>query len=59
MFLLGCNILGNLNKAATSAQNLGLPEWRVVIAGGIMSMVVGTFNIVAVSLDCALFSVLR
>ncbi|KAE8453061.1 hypothetical protein EG329_012248 [Mollisiaceae sp. DMI_Dod_QoI] len=47
MFVLGFNILGNLNKPATSIANLGLPLWRVVIAGGILTAIVGSFNIVA------------
>jgi hypothetical protein len=49
MLVLGFNILGNLNKTATSVDNLGLPLWRVVIAGGILSAVMGMFNIIAVS----------
>jgi len=49
MLVLGFNILGNLNKNATSQANLGLPLWRVVIAGGILSAIMGFFNIVAVS----------
>lgn len=48
MLVLGFNILGNLNKAATSVQNLGLPLWRVVIAGGILNSIFGVVNIVAV-----------
>jgi hypothetical protein len=49
MIILGFNILGNLNKGATSAQSLGLPLWRIVIASGILSSVMGLFNIIAVS----------
>ncbi|TVY58381.1 hypothetical protein LSUE1_G009110 [Lachnellula suecica] len=47
MIILGFNILGNLNKGATSVENLGLPLWRVVIAAGILSSLIGLFNIIA------------
>ncbi|KAL3427663.1 hypothetical protein PVAG01_01172 [Phlyctema vagabunda] len=47
MIVLGFNILGNLNKPATSVENLGLPFWRVVISSGILTAVVGVFNIIA------------
>jgi hypothetical protein len=50
MIVLGFNILGNLNKVATSVENLGLSLWQVVIAGGILSSIMGFFNIIAVSL---------
>ncbi|KAF8862381.1 hypothetical protein BDZ45DRAFT_686838 [Acephala macrosclerotiorum] len=52
MFALGFNILGNLNKPATSIQNLGLPLWRVVISGGILTSIMGFFNIVATLVFC-------
>lgn len=51
MFIIGMNVLGNLNKTATSVANLGLPLWRVVIAGGILSSIFGGANILAVSLS--------
>ncbi|RDL38046.1 Uncharacterized protein BP5553_05479 [Venustampulla echinocandica] len=47
MIVLGFNILGNLNKAATSVENLGLPLWRVVISAGILASLSGLFNIIA------------
>ena len=50
MIVLGFNILGNLNKPATSVENLGLPMWRIVIASGILTAIMGFFNIIAVSL---------
>lgn len=46
MIALGCNILGNLNKAATSVEKLGHPLWSVVISAGILSIVFGFVNIV-------------
>jgi len=51
MIILGFNILGNLNKAATSVESLGLPLWRIVIASGILTSIMGFFNIIAVSLS--------
>jgi glucan phosphoethanolaminetransferase (alkaline phosphatase superfamily) len=51
MIVLGFNILGNLNKNATSQESLGLPMWRIVIASGILSSLMGFFNIVAVCIS--------
>lgn len=48
MIVLGLNMLGNMNKQATSQQSLGLPFWRLLLASGILSIVIGFFNIVAV-----------
>ncbi|KAF7896458.1 hypothetical protein EAF00_006472 [Botryotinia globosa] len=47
MLALGFNILGNLNKNATSVQNLGLPMWRVVISSGCLSAILGGINCIA------------
>ncbi|KAF7855453.1 hypothetical protein EAF04_010195 [Stromatinia cepivora] len=47
MLALGFNILGNLNKNATSVQNLGLPMWRVVISSGCLSAILGAINCIA------------
>lgn len=52
MIALGFNILGNLNKSATSVSNLGLPLWRIVIASGILSSLMGLFNIIATFVFC-------
>ena len=52
MIILGFNILGNLNKSATSVNNLGLPLWRIVIASGILSSLMGLFNIIATFVFC-------
>lgn len=48
MVVLGINILGNLNKEATSQKSIGLPFWRVVIGSGIIVFTMGWINIVAV-----------
>ena len=58
MFILGFNILGHLNKDATSVENLGLALWRLVIASGILSSIMGVANIVAVSLVLLLPNIL-
>lgn len=47
MVILGFNTLGNLNKQATSVENLGLALWRIVIAAGILSTIIGIANIIA------------
>lgn len=49
MLILGTNILGNLNKDATSQQSLGLAFWQIVIASGIIMFILGWVNLVAVS----------
>lgn len=50
MMTIGLNMLGNMNKEATSQKSLSLPFWRLLVASGILSIVVGFFNIVAVGL---------
>ncbi|RSM09626.1 hypothetical protein BHE90_002150 [Fusarium euwallaceae] len=47
MILIGCNVLGKLNQSANSADNLGLPFWRLVLAAGILSLTFGVVNIIA------------
>lgn len=47
MIVLGINMLGNLNKPATSQKSLGLAFWRVVIASGIVVFIMGWVNLVA------------
>jgi hypothetical protein len=47
MIILGVNILGNLNKEATSQESLGLAFWRIVIASGVLVLVLGVFNFIA------------
>lgn len=47
MIILGVCILGNLNKTATSAKNLGHSAWSLVIAAGILISIMGFVNIFA------------
>lgn len=49
MIVLGFNILANLNKEATSRENLGMAMWRIVISSGIVASVMGLINLVVVS----------
>lgn len=49
MIVLGINMLGNLNKQATSQKSLGMAFWRIVIASGIIIFILGFVNLVAVS----------
>ena len=45
MIVLGNNILGNLNKEATSQKSLGLAFWRIVISSGIVVLIMGFVNV--------------
>ncbi|ERT00027.1 uncharacterized protein SPSK_09506 [Sporothrix schenckii 1099-18] len=47
MVVLGCDMLGNLNKPVFSIKNIGLPLWRLIMAAGILSLTFGFFNFVA------------
>lgn len=46
MTIVGCNLMGKLNLPANDASKLGLPWWRLVLAGGILTIVMGVINIV-------------
>lgn len=48
MIFLGNSVLGNMNKEATSQSSLGLPFWQLVLASGIVAMIMGPVNILAV-----------
>ena len=47
MQVLGINMLGNLNKPATSQKSLGIAFWRIVIGSGIVIFVLGFINLIA------------
>lgn len=47
MQVLGINMLGNLNKPATSQKSLGLAFWRIVIGSGIVIFILGFVNFIA------------
>ncbi|MCJ1256964.1 hypothetical protein MMC24_004789 [Lignoscripta atroalba] len=47
MVVLGVNILGNLNKEATSQESLGMSFWQIVISSGIIVSILGVANIFA------------
>lgn len=46
MIIMGCQVLGNLNKPSASIDNLGLPMWRLVLAAGILAITFGFFNLI-------------
>lgn len=48
MLVLGVEILGNLNKPATTQDALGMPIWRIVISSGIVVFTLGFLNIISV-----------
>ncbi|KAH8701464.1 hypothetical protein GQ44DRAFT_631622 [Phaeosphaeriaceae sp. PMI808] len=52
MMAIGLNLLGNMNKAATSQESLGLPFWRLLLASGILSVVIGFFNVATSFIFC-------
>ncbi|CAI6338380.1 unnamed protein product [Periconia digitata] len=47
MMVLGLNMLGNMNKEATSQDSLGMPFWRLLVASGCLAIVIGFFNVVS------------
>lgn len=47
MMVIGLNLLGNMNKEATSQKSLTMPFWRLLVASGILAFVIGFFNVVA------------
>lgn len=47
MMVIGLNLLGNMNKQATSQESLGLPFWRLLLASGILAIVIGFFNVIS------------
>ncbi|KAL1797253.1 hypothetical protein ACET3X_003859 [Alternaria dauci] len=47
MMVVGLNLLGNMNKEATSQKSLTMPFWRLLVASGILAIVIGFFNVVA------------
>lgn len=52
MMVLGLNMLGNMNKEATSQKSLTLPFWRLLVASGILAVVIGFFNVIASYVFC-------
>lgn len=47
MLILGVDVLGNLNKPATTQAALGVPIWRIVISSGVIVLILGFLNILA------------
>jgi hypothetical protein len=49
MIVLGFSVLGSLDKPASNQKALDLAFWRAILAAGIVSIVMGVFNVAAVS----------
>jgi hypothetical protein len=47
MMVIGLNLLGNMNKEATSQKSLTMPFWRLLVASGVLAVVIGLFNVIA------------
>jgi hypothetical protein len=47
LIMLGCQVLGNLDKEKYDQKNLTLPIWRLVLSAGILAIAFGLLNIVA------------
>ncbi|RMZ66066.1 Structure-specific endonuclease subunit slx4 [Pyrenophora seminiperda CCB06] len=52
MMVVGLNLLGNMNKEATSQKSLTLPFWRLLVASGILAIIIGFFNVIASFVFC-------
>ncbi|PKS06953.1 hypothetical protein jhhlp_005549 [Lomentospora prolificans] len=52
MIVMGCHVLGNLNKSATSPQTVGAPIHRLILATGILALTFGVANIASSFLFC-------
>jgi hypothetical protein len=50
MIILSVHVLACLNKTSNNKEHLGMAFWRVVIMAGILNLILGVFNLVAVSL---------
>lgn len=49
MAILGMHVLACLNKSSNSKEHLGMAFWRVVIMAGILNLILGVLNLIAVS----------
>ncbi|KAL3300488.1 hypothetical protein RB213_014056 [Colletotrichum asianum] len=47
MIVMGCQVLANTSEPAFSAETLGLPLWRLILASGILAITFGFFNIIS------------
>lgn len=46
MVILGCHTLGRLSDPRNSIGNMGLPFWRLCLAGGMLAITFGIVNII-------------
>ncbi|KAL0940731.1 uncharacterized protein CTRU02_203494 [Colletotrichum truncatum] len=47
MIVMGCQVLANITEPAFSAESLGLPLWRLILASGILAITFGFFNVIS------------
>ncbi|GKT49375.1 uncharacterized protein ColSpa_09556 [Colletotrichum spaethianum] len=47
MIVMGCHILANITNPAFSAETIGLPLWRLILASGILVITFGFFNVIS------------
>ena len=52
MIVMGCHVLGNLNKPATSPATIGVSLHRLVLATGILALTFGVANIASSFIFC-------
>ena len=51
MVILGVHVLAALDRSGNSKEHLGMAFWRVVIMAGILNLILGVLNLIAVSLS--------
>ncbi|ROT40275.1 hypothetical protein SODALDRAFT_92633 [Sodiomyces alkalinus F11] len=47
MIVMGCHVLGNLNRRSVTPEVMGGHFWRLVLAAGILCVTFGFFNIIS------------
>ncbi|KAH7366852.1 hypothetical protein B0T11DRAFT_48274 [Plectosphaerella cucumerina] len=47
MVVMGCHVLGNLNRRSVTADELGGHFYRLILASGILAITFGAFNIIS------------
>lgn len=52
MIVLGVHMLGGLNHPPREGESLNTVFWRIVLGGGIVIIILGFFNIIAVRRIC-------
>ncbi|GJD02028.1 hypothetical protein ColKHC_10853 [Colletotrichum higginsianum] len=47
MIVMGCQVLANTTDPTFSAETIGLPLWRLILASGILAITFGFFNVIS------------